>query len=227
VTRARPARLAERLAGLHVLADDDPRWPHDPVAQARAACAGGAAVVQLRAKHASDRQALAFADEIRKLTADAGLLFLVNDRIDLARLAGADGVHLGQDDLPPERVPRALAEGLCIGRSSHTLAQASALGESAPDYVAMGPVFGTRSKASPWSARGLDLVAAASAAVAPLPLVAIGGIGAGQVRAVLRAGAAGIAVISAVAGAPDPERAVRALCGEMRADAVPAATPAP
>jgi thiamine-phosphate pyrophosphorylase len=91
--------------GLHVLVDDDPRWAKNPVEQARAACEGGAAVVQLRAKHSVDSVVLEWAEQIRELTRSAAARFVVNDRFDLALLADADGVHLGQTDLPPARVP--------------------------------------------------------------------------------------------------------------------------
>jgi thiamine-phosphate pyrophosphorylase len=194
-----------------VLADDDPRWRRDPVAQARAACAGGAAVVQLRAKRATDREALAWAEVLRELTRRAGALFLVNDRFDLALVAGADGVHLGQEDLPPARIPGPLRERLVVGRSTHTLAEARAARAEPVDYVAFGPVFGTTSKASPHAARGLEMLREAAALVAPLPLVAIGGIDARNAELAIAAGAAAVAVISAVAGAADPEAAAREL----------------
>ena len=113
----------ERLRGLHVLADDAPHWKHDPVEQARAACRGGASVVQLRAKLAADREALAWALRIRELTRQAGALFIVNDRFDLALAAGADGVHLGQEDLPPTRIP---TRGSGSRRSAAVAARASA-----------------------------------------------------------------------------------------------------
>jgi thiamine-phosphate diphosphorylase len=200
-----------RFAGLHVLADDDPRWGRDPVAQARAACAGGAAVVQLRAKRASDPVALGWAREIRALTRAAGVAFVVNDRFDLALLAEADGVHLGQEDLPPARVPADARARLALGRSTHTLEQVRAARGEPVAYVAFGPLFGTRSKDSPWSARGLEALAAAVREAAPLAVVAIGGIDAARAPEVLRAGARGVAVISAVAGAADPEAAAREL----------------
>jgi len=211
------ARRAARLRGLHVLADDDPRWPRGPVAVARAACAGGAAVVQLRAKHATDAETLRWAEAIRPLTRDAGVLFLVNDRFDLALAAEADGVHLGQTDLPPGRLPQAARERLLVGRSTHTEAQAHAARDEPVDYVAFGPVFGTRSKDSPYEARGLELLARAAALAAPLPLVAIGGIDAGNAARVAGAGAAGVAVLSAVVAAADPEAATRALVAALAA----------
>ena len=197
--------------GLHVRADDDPRWSHDPVDQALAACAGGAAVVQLRAKRATDRAVLAWGEAIRDATRRAGALLCVNDRFDLALACGADAVHLGQDDLPPGRIPRALRERLAVGRSTHTPEQVARACDEPVDYGAFGPVFGTRSKESDWSARGIDALADAVARAAPRPVVAIGGIDLPRVADVRAAGAAGFAVISAVAGAADPESAARAL----------------
>ncbi len=208
--------LAGRLSGLHVLADASPRWKFSPVEQARAACAGGAAAVQLRAKAAPDRELLGWAAEIRALTERTGALFLVNDRFDLALAAGADGAHLGQDDLPPVRIPPAARERLLLGFSTHTLEQASAARGAPIDYLAFGPVFGTRSKDSAWGPRGLAQLAAVVRRVRPLPVVAIGGIDAGNAASVREAGAAGFAVISAVAGAAEPEAATRALVAAWR-----------
>ncbi len=198
--------------GLHVLADDDPRWLRDPVAQAEAACAGGAHVVQLRAKHASDRQTLAWAHAIRARTREAGLRFVLNDRADLAFAARADAVHLGQDDLPPDAVPGVWRAELALGRSSHTPEQAAcALQRERADYIAFGPLFETSSKRTPWSPRGQELLGQVARRVAPLPLVAIGGIDLQNIARARAAGAAGVAVLSAVAGAADPVAATRAL----------------
>ncbi|MEB2344787.1 MAG: thiamine phosphate synthase [Deltaproteobacteria bacterium] len=210
------------VRGLYVLADDDPRWGRDPVAQARAALAGGAAAVQLRAKHATDRQALAWAVVIMDLCRSAGARFFVNDRFDLALAAGADGVHLGQEDLPPGRLPATARARLLVGRSTHTLAQARAAAAEPVDYVAFGPVFGTASKDSPYEARGLDRLAEAARLVAPRACVAIGGIDAARAGGCIRAGAAAVCVISALAGAPDMAAAARAL---VQAIAAPGAAP--
>lgn len=199
-----------RFLGLHVLADDGPSWPNDPVEQARAACRAGAEVIQLRAKHATDGVALSWAREIRSETRRSAALFFVNDRFDLALAAEADGVHLGQEDIAPARIPPALRKRLLVGRSTHTLGQArEAAGENL-DYVAFGPVFGTTSKASPWAARGTDALADVVKLAAPLPVVAIGGIDANNAARVAAAGT-GAAVISAVAGATDPAGATRRL----------------
>jgi thiamine-phosphate pyrophosphorylase len=207
----RPSDRSHAYRGLHVLVDDDPRWGRDPVEQARAACRARVPVVQLRAKHAGDSQALAWAREIRALTRASGSRFVVNDRFDLALLAEADAVHLGQEDLPPAALPAAARAQLAVGRSTHTPEQLDATRSEEVDYVAYGPVFGTRSKDSPFSARGLEAVADAVRRAAPRPLVAIGGIEAGDIAALRAIGVAGVAVISAVASAADPERAAARL----------------
>lgn len=168
-------------------------------------------MVQLRAKHATDLTCLALAREIRLLTARAGVLFFVNDRFDLALLSGADGVHLGQEDLPPSRLPSDARRRLLVGRSTHTKAQAEAARSEPCDYVALGPLFGTASKESPYGARGTALLAEVAALSAPRPVIAIGGIDAAGARLAMAAGASGVAVISAVAGATEPEAATRGL----------------
>lgn len=205
-----------RLRGLHVLADDDARWRRGPVAQARAACEGGAAVVQLRAKHSTDRQALEWAREIRALTREHDVLFFLNDRFDLALLAEADGVHLGQEDVPPGRLPESARKALRIGRSTHTLEQVRAACEEPIDYVAFGPVFGTASKESPYAARGVEALAECARIATPRPVIAIGGVDAKRARKAAAAGAAGVAVISAVAAADDMVAATRALASALR-----------
>lgn len=205
----------EAFRGLHVLADDDPRWPMGPVALAEQACAGGAHVVQLRAKHAPDRETLAWAREIRAVTRASGVRFVLNDRFDLALAAEADGVHLGQTDVPPSSLPEEARKLLAIGRSTHDAEQARRARGEAVDYVAYGPVFGTTSKDSEYSVRGTRGLAEVVGIAAPLPVVAIGGIDASNLDRVLAAGALGAAVISAVAAADDPAGAARALAVRM------------
>ncbi len=201
-----------------MLADDDPRWGRDPVEQARAACAGGAVVVQLRAKHATDGQALEWARAIRAITREAGVRFVVNDRFDLALLAEADAVHLGQGDLPPSALPEPARRRLAVGRSTHTRAQLEATRSEDVDYVAFGPVFGTRSKRSEYAARGLEAVTEASELAAPRPLIAIGGIERDQLASLRSAGAAGVAVISVIAGALNPSQSTRELVAALEDD---------
>ena len=200
----------ERVHGLYALADDDPRWRNDVRAQLAGALAGGATVVQLRLKHSTDRAALALARDALRAARAAGALLFVNDRFDLALLAGADGVHLGQDDLAPEQIPADARARLLVGLSTHTLAQVRESRARPVDYVAFGPVFATGSKTSGFEARGLGLLREA-VALAGRPLVAIGGISAANAPEVRAAGAVAAAVISAIADASDPAEATRYL----------------
>lgn len=201
----------QRYGGLHVLADDDPRWTRDPVEQARHACAGGAQVIQLRAKHATDAQIVDWGHTIRALTREAGARFTLNDRFDLALLTDADAVHLGQGDLPPRALPAEARARLAVGRSTHNAAQARDARREGVDYLAFGPLFGTSSKSTPYTKRGLDALREVVAVAAGCPVVAIGGIATSNAAAVANAGAAGIAVISAVVAADEMADATREL----------------
>ncbi|MCP4040047.1 MAG: thiamine phosphate synthase [bacterium] len=205
---------ATAFCGLHVLADDDPRWPQDPVEQARAALEGGARVLQLRAKHATDREICDWARVIRTLASEAGARFVLNDRFDLALAVEADAVHLGQDDLAPGDLPAQARAQLAIGRSTHDVEQARTACEEPIDYLAYGPLFGTHSKDSPYAPRGLEALREIVKLAGKLPVVAIGGINASNLPSVLAAGARGVAVISAIAGAEKPEAATRELIND-------------
>ena len=200
----------ERLRGVYVLCDDDPRWKNDVRAQLEGALAGGASVVQLRLKHMPDGAALELARWALTRTRAASAVLFVNDRFDLALLSGADGVHLGQDDLWPEQLPDDARKRLLVGFSTHTREQLEASRTQPIDYVAFGPVFGTASKRSEYDARGLERLREAAQRTSH-PLVAIGGIDASNIASVRVAGAASAAVISAVADAPDPAAATRYL----------------
>jgi thiamine-phosphate pyrophosphorylase len=207
------------FTGLHVLADDDPRWQRDPPSQARLALEGGAHVIQLRAKSAGDRQILEWAREIRQLTRKYDARFVVNDRFDLALASDADAVHLGQDDLPPDAIPKSVRGQLAVGRSTHDIDQARRALREGVDYLAFGPLFGTTSKETPYDARGLEALRAIADLCDGLPLIAIGGISAENLPAALAAGATGVAVISTVIGAKDPVAATRRLCRGFPDDA--------
>jgi len=181
----------------------------DPAATAEAALAGGADALQLREKDAGDREVLALALRLRALTAAAGALLIVNDRPDIAGAAGADGVHLGQDDLPVAAARRVLPAGAIVGRSTHTLAQAREADAEGADYVAIGPMYPTPTKdAGP--AAGTTVLRELLAGVAR-PVVAIGGIGPDNVGEVVEAGARRVAVCSAVIAATDPAAAAAAI----------------
>ncbi len=206
----------ERLRGAYVLVDDDPRWRNGVHAQLAGALAGGATAVQLRLKHTPDGAALVFAREATAQAHAAGALLFVNDRFDLALLAGADGVHLGQADLAPEVLPAEARARLLVGLSTHTLEQARASRDRPIDYVAFGPVFGTASKSSEYTPRGLASLREVASLVSH-PLVAIGGIDATNAASVRASGAAAVAVISAVADASDPAAATRYLSSRFLA----------
>ncbi|MFB3920446.1 MAG: thiamine phosphate synthase [Terriglobia bacterium] len=162
----------------------------------------GVRLIQYRDKKASSRElyesSLALAERVRS----AGGTFIVNDRADVARAAGADGVHLGQDDLPVELGRRVLGEGKWVGFSTHRLDQVVEADRSSADYIAFGPIFSTQSKARPDPVVGLEGLRAARQATRK-PLVAIGGITLDRAREVIEAGADSVAVIADLLRAPD------------------------
>jgi thiamine-phosphate pyrophosphorylase len=175
-----------------------------------AALDGGATVIQLRKKSMPMPQQYRLAVALRTLTSEHEALFIINDRPDLAIAADADGVHLGQDDLPPD-VVRALPgfEGRLIGRSTHSLEQARAAIDEGADYIAVGPVYPTPTKAGR-PAVGTGLVSRV-ADIADRPFVAVGGIDQDNAPAVVEAGARAIAVVRAVYDAIDPGESARRL----------------
>lgn len=185
---------------------------------ARAILAGRPAVIQLRAKDLPARETLDLLRALVPLARAAGVPLFANDRADLAVLAGCDGVHVGQSDLPVSAV-REMAPGLAVGVSTHDLAQLAAATQHAPDYVAYGPVFTTTSKENPDPVVGLAGLSAARA-LTSLPLVAIGGIDLARAPEIGRCGALG-AVIGALlppapGGADDVTSRVVALSAALR-----------
>ena len=169
---------------------------------ARELAAGGATLIQYRAKDLSAREMLMHARELRRIMPPEVKL-IMNDRADLCLAAGFDGVHVGQDDLSPESVRAIIGPKRMLGVSTHTLEQLKAAAQTSADYLAIGPVFGTVSKVNPDPVVGLEGVRAARELVGPdRPLVAIGGIGAEQAADVLRAGATSVAVINALLESP-------------------------
>jgi len=152
---------------------------------ARAVVRGGADVVQLREKESSDRKTLRLAYELREITGDAGVSMIVNDRPDLARLSEADGVHLGQDDLPPAAARKLLAAGQVVGVSTHSIAQAEAAVAEGAGYIGVGPLFPTATR-SYETGLGIEYLQSVGASVAA-PIVAIGGITLENVPGILAA----------------------------------------
>ena len=198
-----------RAAGVYLVTEEALSGGRTSVQIAAAAIAAGIGIVQLREKLGTARRALEIAVALRSATREHGGLLLVNDRLDLALAADADGVHLGQDDVPVATARAILGPGALIGLSITDPAQLEVRDVRDADYLGVGAVFPTDSKAD---ARytGLALLAAARAAV-DLPIVAIGGITPENAAAAVRAGADVVAVIGAIAGAADPESAARHL----------------
>lgn len=164
------------------------------VAAAAAFLEGGARILQLRHKQPWTRAAFDAATEIARLCRDAGALFIIDDRADIAMLLAA-GLHLGQDDLPPRDARRLAGSEMVVGFSSHNAAQFCAAREEPVDYVAFGPIFPTASKQNPDPVTGIESLKACRALLPKKPLVAIGGITRETAQAVLAAGADAVAVI--------------------------------
>ena len=178
----------------------------------RAALAGGAPAIQVRTKTGSDRERYAFAREVVLLCRAAGAQSIVNDRVDLSLAAGADGTHVGADDLPVDVVRRIAGPGHLIGGTARDPARAAALVAAGADYLGVGPAFATSTKDGLPDPIGPDGVAEVAAAVR-VPVIAIGGVTAERVP-LLRA-AHGVAVVSAVSAAADPAAATRALLAAL------------
>ena len=184
----------------------------DALKEIEAAYRGGADIVQLRSKVLTDAALMRLGSRIKKIAEKNRKLFFVNDRIDLVLAIGADGVHLGQEDMPVS-VARRLAKQaglkIRIGKSTHSLKQALAAVNDGVDYIGVGPVFATPTKPHMKSV-GLRFVKQAAIKIR-IPWVAIGGIDHGNIRDVIAAGASRVAVVRAIFAAKDPERAVREL----------------
>jgi thiamine-phosphate pyrophosphorylase len=207
--------LRTSLAGLYVILDRAAR-PERPLLEVlNAAAAGGAAIFQYRNKTASMKDAYEEAGPLRARARELGVLFLVNDRCDLALAIDADGVHLGQTDLPYAKARRILGPDKYIGLSTHNAAQVKDADRLRPDYIGYGPIFTPASKADHDPVVGLDGLRQIRT-LTSVPVFAIGGIHADHVRQLIDAGANGVAVISAVVGASDITAAVAMFIGQMR-----------
>ena len=198
---------------------------HSPERVAAGWLDAGVRLLQLRAKSLPSGPFLGLAERLAALAREAGAIFIVNDRVDIARLAGASGVHVGQEDLSPADARRILPLPAAIGLSTHTVAQIQAAFDQPVDltYLAFGPVFETRSKERPDPIVGLDGVRLARATIpgflrnpvsSEYPLVAIGGITLERAAAVLEAGATTVAVIAGLLDG-DPEARARAFLREL------------
>jgi len=197
---------------LYAIADGGGR--RDVVELAAALLAGGVRILQLRWKDAGAGAFAAAALECRRLTREHEALLLINDRVDVALACAADGVHLGQSDLPLGAARRLLGERRWIGVSTHDLEQARAAAAAGADYIGFGPLFATGTKATGYTPRGLQLLREVRRAVA-VPIVAIGGIDPRSAHDAIEAGADAVASISMLRDATDPAAAARELLGAL------------
>ncbi len=198
--------MRQRLAVYLCMPVTSGRQGWDALAIARAAIAGGVTAIQLRDKESALSDVLAVGRKLRQLCREAGVLFFVNDRVDVAWLLDADGVHVGQDDLPVHEARRLLGPGKWIGASASSLEEAERSIVQGADYLGVGSIFATTSKADAGEPVGPDLVRDIRARW-DIPLVGIGGITPDNASDVVRAGADGVAVISAIFHAADPKQA--------------------
>ncbi len=176
----------------------------------QAAIRGGATVVQLREKEASTRAMIELGQALLEITRAAGIPLIVNDRVDVALAIGAEGVHVGQDDMPAAMARRLIGPDRILGVSARTVEEAIQAQRDGADYLGAGDVFGTPTKPDAGAPIGVEGLARIARAVS-IPVVAIGGVTPRNASAAIEAGAVGVAVISAVVGAPDPEAAARRL----------------
>jgi thiamine-phosphate diphosphorylase len=189
----------------------DPSQSTNPITEVvGSALAGGVTMVQLRAKTLHDLGQYAIGRVLLQACRSAGATFIVNDRLDIALALGADGIHLGVDDLPLEEARRLAPPGFLIGYSPETDEQARRARERGASYLGVGPIFGTRSKSDAGNAIGFEVLER-RAWLSRLPVVGIGGVTQENAAGVIQAGASGVAVISAITRAPDPELAARGL----------------
>ena len=196
------------LSPLYAIIDADVsfRYGWEVTRLAEAVMRGGARLVQLRAKSVSSKTFMVWADTIVNLVIRYGANIILNDRADFVRLSGARGLHLGQDDLPVDAARQIVGPEALIGLSTHTLRQLDVALSGPISYVAVGPVFETRSKTAPDAVVGLEFVAQAAERVEGVPLRGIGGITLERARSVICAGATSVAVISDLLTGGNPER---------------------
>jgi len=206
-------RRRQQLRGLYVIIDPEMAGGRDELAVARQAIEGGARLVQWRDKRCEKGLQLPVAEALQRLCQERGVLFIVNDHLDLALAVGADGVHVGQKDLPVSVVRRLAPREMIVGCSTNNAEEARQAQADGAEYVSVGRLFPTGSKADTRPAT-LDTLRAVWAAVS-LPVCAIGGIDESNIDAVLAAGADMVAVMAAVVAAPDVRAAARRLAARF------------
>ena len=198
----------KHIGRLHVLTDVVLQSRFSHLDLTKLAIEGGADTIQFRQKSGPTREMIEVARQMKDLCKDAGVTFIVNDRVDVAIAADADGVHLGQDDFPIPLARRLLGRDKIIGGSAATPEEAQICLSEGAEYVGFGPVYPTASKDDAGPVSGVDILKQVVEKI-PLPIIAIGGVSADNTPELLQAGAHGIAVISAVCCHEDPKQATR------------------
>jgi len=205
----------KNISGLYAICDPDFSKGRDILKVASEAIRGGARIIQLRDKSHSLRELYPVALELARLASEKGVLFIVNDSVELAMASGADGVHLGQDDLPVKAARKAAGPGMTIGISTHSIEEALAAQEEGADYIGYGPMFKTSTKDA-GVPKGLEGLLAIRKNIR-IPVVAIGGVNANNAAGIIAAGADAVAVISAVSEADDIYMAAAGIAGHFKA----------
>ncbi|MEQ8603050.1 MAG: thiamine phosphate synthase [Marivibrio sp.] len=216
---------------LYFILGPDHWGERDPAWLVREAVAGGATLVQLRAKQTGTREMIEMARALKRALAGTGVPLLINDRADVALAAEADGVHVGRDDIAPADARRLLGPDAVVGVTVKTPAEADAVDPRVVDYASVGGIFTTLSKRNPDPPIGLaglrDRVARIRGVAPGLPISAIAGVNATNAETVVRAGADGVALVSAVAAAADPRAAAWSLAVAVAAAKATRAAPSP
>ena len=204
----------KNIGALHVITDTtlQSRFTHAELAEL--AIGGGADTVQFRQKHGTTRELIAMAQDMQAVCQQHKVPLIVNDRADIALAVGATGVHFGQDDMPVSIGRQILSTNTIIGASARTEEKILAAISEGADYIGFGPIYGTTSKSDAETAKGLDRLRR-MCDIAACPVIAIGGITVQTAGDVIRAGAHGIAVISAVCAHPEPAFATQTLLNEI------------
>ena len=208
--------MKKNVQGVYAIIDHEVESPLGPIELCRAVIMAGVRVVQLRAKKLSSLDFYELAKQMRELCRPAGAVFIVNDRLDIALSAGADGVHLGQDDLPLAEARKIAGEKLIIGISTHSPEEAIEAQKGGADYIGFGAVYKTGTKTDVTAPQGPEKLREISELV-KIPVIAIGGIGLSNLKQVRLSGAAGAALISGIARTPDPGAEAASLVREWGA----------
>ena len=207
----------KKIGRLHVLTDTELQSRFSHVELAKLAIKGGADILQFRQKIGTTREIIEICREIKRLCEDSDVMFIVNDRVDVAIASEADGVHLGQEDFPIPLARKLLGETAIIGGSAVTLEEAQECLSEGADYIGFGPVYPTTSKNDAGPVTGIEILKEVVNTIS-IPIIAIGGVTVENTPEVIRAGAQGIAVISAVCCQENPEQATRDLSQALQSE---------